>query len=150
MIYPPRISEKCVWVDIDEMDHVDQGVARISWIDRRNWRERPLEFTWRGRDSGTGEIQWDERDNHGEVTFTSVHICSGVLTAWGERLKFAGYKVSSRTPSDTVDECRDNYNRLTEKRWLRESTSRWGGGSYDSSDDSGEERENRERYVVAL
>ena len=70
-IHPPQNGENCVWVVFKQV--VVEGILRINWNTGQDWRGKPLEFTFRGQETGEGYAQVSDSCNHGTITFTSLH-----------------------------------------------------------------------------
>ena len=91
---PDKSNSKVVWVSFDLL--ILAGIIRIPIP--KHWKERELNFTWRGREIrdefGNGEIQFDDDENTGRITFTSETTCHGIFnSAYGD-YKFTGKKIS--------------------------------------------------------
>ena len=109
-IYPPRNDEDCVWVVFEQV--VVEGILRINWNTQQDWRGKPLEFTFRGRETGEGYAQVYDSCNHGTITFTSSHECTGKFYTeidGGEPWEITGRKVSNTLPVISAQKCKKLY-----------------------------------------
>jgi hypothetical protein len=78
-----------VWGEISQV--VVEGIVRIEWRDSDNWKGKKINFVWRGRDNGTGEIQHSDEINCGVITFVSSHECLGTFACeFGGPYTFVG------------------------------------------------------------
>lgn len=97
---PDKSNSKVVWVSFDLL--ILAGIIRIPIP--KHWKERELNFTWRGREVGdefgNGEIQFDDDENTGRITFNSETMCHGIFnSAYGD-YKFTGKKISEKVDVD--------------------------------------------------
>jgi len=147
IIHSPQPSKSYVWVQISEV--IVEGIARIEWPEATNWKGKTRAYVWRGRDTGTGEIQFQDNINCGTIVFTSSHECSGTFACeFGGPYPFVGRKVSRGFPAQTnsVEESKKEFHGYNERRWNSECSSRWGGGRgyYDSEEDMEENEEDED------
>ena len=136
-IHAPQSLDRCVWVSMQQ--NIVEGILRIEWNDPERLVNQEQKFTWRGRETGEGECQWNDQNNHGTITFQSCHECSGSFNCeYGGPWEFRGKKVSKEIPPGTmsIDACRNEFKKFTERRWNRENIQRWGGWGGYSDDDS--------------
>jgi hypothetical protein len=92
-------------------------------------------------------LQSSDQENWGKITFQSKGECRGsIKSEFGGPYQFWGKKVYSlsRTGCDvkTLEECRQEFPKMNEKRWNRELYSQWGGYYDDDSDDEEAEEDN--------
>lgn len=79
-------------------------------------------FTWRGRETGEGEIEFDDvNTNSGSFNFLSTTKLKGVLKSTFGNFPFTGCKVS-RVPVDKRDDTWDDY---SEEAHEAERVGRW-------------------------
>jgi hypothetical protein len=109
IIHPPQSSESFLWAEIDQV--IIEGIARIEWADPNNWKGVSVPFVWRGREEGTGEIQFQDSVNCGTFIFMSTHECVGVFACeFGGPFDFVGRKVGRDLP-----ESAKKYSRVPEE-----------------------------------
>jgi len=111
-----------VWASFDLL--ILEGVVRISWPGKKSaWKGRERKFSWKGCETGEGEIQCDS-SNGGTVTFTSASTCSG--TWWGAygTFEFTGKKISLEM-SASVDHLEDEFESYNEGAYELARVSRW-------------------------
>jgi hypothetical protein len=117
IIHPPQSSESFLWAQIDQT--IVEGIAWIEWPDPDNWKGFSVPFVWRGRDEGTGEIQFQDSVNCGSITFTSAHECLGDFACeFGGPFDFVGRKVERGLPERAkgIQECQKEFQGLNQKR----------------------------------
>jgi len=140
IIHPPQSSESFLWAQIDQV--IVEGIARIEWPDPDSWKGVSVPFVWRGREEGTGEIQFQDSVNCGTITFTSAHECAGDFACeFGGPFDFVGKKVERGLPERAkgIQECQKEFQGYNQKRWDWEGTARWGGGGdYNSEEEEWE------------
>lgn len=110
------------WASFDLL--ILEGVVRIDWSSSKSaWKGRERKFTWRGTETGEGEIQYDDSSNGGTVTFTSASTCGG--TWWGAygTFEFTGKKTSRQTSS--VNALRDEYDGYNDEAYEYARVARW-------------------------
>ena len=80
-----------------------------------------LPFSWRGRSTFEGEIQFDsEGEQRGSLSFTSKTEMKGILKSTYGEFPFTGSKVG-KVPVDK----RDKWEQYSERAHRREKSSRW-------------------------
>jgi hypothetical protein len=91
---PDDSRSKAVWVSFDLP--ILAGIICIPIS--KHWKERESNFIWRGREIcdefGNGEVQFDDDENTGRITFTSETICHGIFNSAYGNYKFTGKKIS--------------------------------------------------------
>jgi len=108
-IGPPRSDEDCVWVVFNQV--FVKGILRINWKAPQDWKGKPLKFTFRGQDTAY-YAQIDDDCNHGTITFTSSHECTGEFYTQingREPWKMTGRKVSNTLPDISSQKCKKLY-----------------------------------------
>jgi hypothetical protein len=99
-----------------------EGVLRIDWGGK--WKGQTKQFTWRGRETGEGEIQYDDSVNRGTVTFTSTNQCFGRFEATYGTWEFRGQKVSREPNVDRLN-CINTFEALNEEAYEYARVARW-------------------------
>ena len=109
-IYPPRNDEDCVWVVFEQV--VVEGILRIKWNTQQDWKGKPLEFTFRGRETGEGYAQTYDSCNYGTITFTSSHECTAKFYTeidGGKPWEMTGRKISNTLSVMSAQKCKKLY-----------------------------------------
>jgi hypothetical protein len=108
-IHPPQESDDVLWVEFKQV--VVEGILRINWEMDEGWKNKPLRFSFRGRETGEGYHQTEDPYNFGSITFTSTHECKGIFHTEidNKGWEFTGKKVSSNLSEFSVEECRALY-----------------------------------------
>lgn len=105
-----------------------EGVVKFYWGGpksvRQAWRGKPRKFTWRGRETGEGVIQYDDASHQGAITFTSASECHGIWVSDYGNFEFTGVKIGTQS-STTVEECEDEYDTYTGEAYEYARVNRW-------------------------
>jgi hypothetical protein len=109
-----------VWGSFDLV--ILEGIVRFDWSSP--WKGREKKFTWRGRETGEGEIQYEDDSNTGQVTFSSASKCSGVWRSGYGDFEFTGKKVSNET-SASVSRCEEEFECFNEEAYEYARVARW-------------------------
>jgi hypothetical protein len=120
-IHPPQVHDSHLWVGFKQI--IVEGVLRIQWksaLERNNWKNRKNTFTFRGRETGEGELLCDDDVNKGWIIFTSSHECHGEFECqFGEKpWSFTGKKVNAKVTGKHAYTLLKDYERY-EREWRK-------------------------------
>ena len=92
----PDPTDECIWLRFEQI--VVEGVMCMEW--NADWEGRKLEFAYRGKETGEGDVQCDDEWNRGWIMFTSTGECHGEFGCqmFSKPYKFEGKKISGHRP----------------------------------------------------
>jgi len=120
-IHPPQVHDSHLWVGFKQI--IIEGVLRIQWksaLERNNWKNRKNAFTFRGRETGEGELLCNDEANKGWIIFTSPHECNGEFECQfgGKSWSFTGKKINEKVTGKHAYTLWKDYERY-EREWRR-------------------------------
>lgn len=119
------LSGSSLWGSYDFGMH-----SGILLIPNRPYRAgASLDFSWRGRENGEGEMSFGER-NRGWIHFLGGGEIRGMINCYGEA-RFTGRRISEGTrPERSAASMRAEWEGYNQREYDRESRARWGGSGW--------------------
>jgi hypothetical protein len=124
LAYPDNSG--ALWGKFDLHDF--EGIIAANWSrpgsGGSQWRGQERKFVWRGRETGEGQIQHDDDENQGTITFTSPSECVGFWKSAYGAWSFKGWKVSNETTA-TLPKLKEEFSEYTADAHRYEEIHRW-------------------------